>query len=197
MLGFYIFTDVRPGAVPASGGGTTNFLRADQTWAAPGGSGGLPSGGSVGQVVVNTAPGTGAWGNDITAPSNVDIVLTTVDAGDVDFEAGTNITMNAGNDATGQITGDANQILFNGDGGSSLILGASGGNATLAAGAGHDASLSSTTTGVTSITAGGNLTLTFNQGGGGGNIILNGLPSADPGVPGALYRTAGAVMVSL
>lgn len=29
-----------PGLVPASGGGTTNFLRADGTWAAPGGGGG-------------------------------------------------------------------------------------------------------------------------------------------------------------
>ncbi len=36
-----VFTSVLKGAVPASGGGTTNFLRADGTWAAPSGSGGL------------------------------------------------------------------------------------------------------------------------------------------------------------
>jgi hypothetical protein len=36
-----IFTDTNAGLAPASGGGTTNFLRADATWAAPpGGSGG-------------------------------------------------------------------------------------------------------------------------------------------------------------
>ena len=35
-----VFTSVAVGAVPASGGGTTNFLRADGTWAAPSGGGG-------------------------------------------------------------------------------------------------------------------------------------------------------------
>jgi hypothetical protein len=34
------FTSTLSGAVPASGGGTTNFLRADGTWAAPSGGGG-------------------------------------------------------------------------------------------------------------------------------------------------------------
>ncbi|HEX6275786.1 MAG TPA: hypothetical protein VFZ53_22245, partial [Polyangiaceae bacterium] len=33
------FTSVRPGTVPESGGGTTNFLRADGTWAPAGGAG--------------------------------------------------------------------------------------------------------------------------------------------------------------
>ncbi len=37
-----LFTSVLAGLVPASGGGSTNFLRADGTWAAPpGGGGGL------------------------------------------------------------------------------------------------------------------------------------------------------------
>jgi hypothetical protein len=35
-----VFTSVAQGEVPASGGGTTNFLRADGTWAVPPGSGG-------------------------------------------------------------------------------------------------------------------------------------------------------------
>ena len=35
-----VFTSALKGAAPASGGGTTNFLRADGTWAAPGGGGG-------------------------------------------------------------------------------------------------------------------------------------------------------------
>ena len=45
------FTSGAKGLVPASGGGTTNFLRADGTWAAPGG-GGSP-GGSSGEVQYN------------------------------------------------------------------------------------------------------------------------------------------------
>ena len=36
-----LFTSIADGAVSASGGGTTNFLRADGSWAAPGGGGGL------------------------------------------------------------------------------------------------------------------------------------------------------------
>jgi hypothetical protein len=35
-----LFTATAEGAVPASGGGTVNFLRADGTWAAPAGGGG-------------------------------------------------------------------------------------------------------------------------------------------------------------
>lgn len=35
-----VFTSVANGLAPLSGGGTTNFLRADGTWAAPGGGGG-------------------------------------------------------------------------------------------------------------------------------------------------------------
>lgn len=38
------FTSTLSGVVPASGGGTTNFLRADGTWAAPAGSGGVTDG---------------------------------------------------------------------------------------------------------------------------------------------------------
>lgn len=38
------FTSSLSGAVPSSGGGTTNFLRADATWAAPGGGGGGSTG---------------------------------------------------------------------------------------------------------------------------------------------------------
>src|SRR5258708_10564764 len=37
------FTSGLPGGVLASGGGTTNFLRADGTWAAPGGGGATPT----------------------------------------------------------------------------------------------------------------------------------------------------------
>ncbi|MCS7003556.1 MAG: hypothetical protein NZ518_11965, partial [Dehalococcoidia bacterium] len=44
-LGVQTFSASQAGVVPASGGGTTNFLRADGTWAAPpsGGGGGAPT----------------------------------------------------------------------------------------------------------------------------------------------------------
>ncbi len=45
------FTSGAKGLVPASGGGTTNFLRADGSWAAPGGGGGGGSGDVVGPAL--------------------------------------------------------------------------------------------------------------------------------------------------
>lgn len=70
------FTDVASGLVPASGGGSGNYLRADGAWATPpntvythpttDGNKHLPAGGTTGQFVkyAGTA-GTGAWA-DIT-----------------------------------------------------------------------------------------------------------------------------------
>ncbi|MFN3578484.1 MAG: DUF2793 domain-containing protein, partial [Tabrizicola sp.] len=52
------FTSSAKGLVPASGGGTTNFLRADGTWVAPPGGGGSP-GGATGEIQFNNA---GAFG---------------------------------------------------------------------------------------------------------------------------------------
>ncbi|MFN3280406.1 MAG: DUF2793 domain-containing protein [Tabrizicola sp.] len=48
------FTSTAKGLAPASGGGTTNFLRADGTWAAPPGGGGSP-GGASGEIQFNDA----------------------------------------------------------------------------------------------------------------------------------------------
>ena len=45
------------GLAPASGGGTANFLRADGTWAAPGGGGGGSPGGVTGEIQWNNAGG--------------------------------------------------------------------------------------------------------------------------------------------
>jgi len=61
-----VFTSTLNGLVPLSGGGTTNFLRADGTWAAAGGAGGTPAG-SSGQVQYNNAGafgGTNIWVED-------------------------------------------------------------------------------------------------------------------------------------
>lgn len=42
-----LFSDTLKGLVPLSGGGTTNFLRADGTWAAPSGGGGITTIGTI------------------------------------------------------------------------------------------------------------------------------------------------------
>lgn len=47
------FSSSLSGAVPASGGGTTNFLRADGSWAAPSGGSGCTVTGTVNQIVSN------------------------------------------------------------------------------------------------------------------------------------------------
>lgn len=69
-----VFSSSVAGIVPASGGGTTNFLRADGTWAAPiGGSG------SVTNVSVVTA--NGFAGTVATSSSTPAITLTTTASG--------------------------------------------------------------------------------------------------------------------
>jgi hypothetical protein len=60
-----VFNDTLKGLVPLSGGGTTNFLRADGTWAAP-----PASSGTVASVSVVTANGvSGSVATDTTTPA--------------------------------------------------------------------------------------------------------------------------------
>jgi hypothetical protein len=59
-----VFTTALKGLAPASGGGTTNFLRADGTWAAPaGGGGGISWSTAVDANVVPDADGTRSLGS--------------------------------------------------------------------------------------------------------------------------------------
>jgi hypothetical protein len=51
-----LFSNTLKGLVPPSGGGTTNFLRADATWAAPGGGGGTPA-----DIQNFTTAGSATW----------------------------------------------------------------------------------------------------------------------------------------
>lgn len=50
-----VFGTGAKGLAPASGGGTTNFLRADGTWAVPAGGGGGTPGGATGEIQFNNA----------------------------------------------------------------------------------------------------------------------------------------------
>lgn len=57
-----VFSATLSGCAPASGGGTSNFLRADGTWAAPSGSGTVNSG-TAGQLGYYAATGTAISGS--------------------------------------------------------------------------------------------------------------------------------------
>jgi len=61
-----VFTDLLQGVVPASGGGTSNFLRADGAWAEPpsGGGGGGPA---LDNDTPNAVATSGSAGVDVTA----------------------------------------------------------------------------------------------------------------------------------
>lgn len=65
------FTASTPGVVPASGGGTTNFLRADGTWAAAGGGSGTVTSVAVASgnaaLSVSGSPITGSGTITVTA----------------------------------------------------------------------------------------------------------------------------------
>ena len=71
------FTSTLQGLVPASGGGTSNFLRADGTWAAPPGSGG----GSGTVTTVSVVSANGFAGTVATASTTPAITLTTTITG--------------------------------------------------------------------------------------------------------------------
>lgn len=71
------FTSALKGLVPASGGGTTNFLRADGTWAAPGGGGGGSPGGSSGEIQFNDAGAFAGAANVEIEGGNLKLMTTT------------------------------------------------------------------------------------------------------------------------
>lgn len=74
------FTSALKGLAPASGGGTTNFLRADGTWAAPSGGGGTP-GGSNRQIQYNNSGAFGADANFSWSTGSNLLVGTSTDNG--------------------------------------------------------------------------------------------------------------------
>lgn len=66
-----IFTSALQGLVPASGGGTTNFLRADGTWAAPSGGGS----GTVTSVALSVPAFLSVSGSPITTSGTLAVSL--------------------------------------------------------------------------------------------------------------------------
>ena len=83
-----IFTSTTPGVVIGSGGGTSNFLRADGTWAAPTGSG---------TITINNGPGIGVSGSPVSLGGTVTVSNTGVTS----TIAGSNISVSS---ATGDVT---------------------------------------------------------------------------------------------
>jgi hypothetical protein len=91
-----VFTSTDPGVVPLSGGGTTNFLRADGTWAAPpGGGGGTPAGSNT-EIQYNDSGSFGASPDLVFSGTTLSIGLNTVTSGEVVLgEAGAGISYNS------------------------------------------------------------------------------------------------------
>lgn len=77
------FTSVAKGLAPASGGGTTNFLRADGTWAAPSGTGTIGGSISSGQVAYGSGANTIQGSSTLTygATTGIAIAPTAVSSG--------------------------------------------------------------------------------------------------------------------
>ena len=75
------FTSALKGLAPASGGGTTNFLRADGTWAAPPGGGGGSPAGSNREIQFNNSGSFGADANFSWSTGSRLLVGTTTDNG--------------------------------------------------------------------------------------------------------------------
>ena len=147
-----VFTSSTPGHVPASGGGTTNFLRADGTWAAPPGGGGS---GTVTSIDVSGGTtGLTTSGGPVTTAGTITL------GGVLDIAHG----------GTGQTTADAalNALLPDQSGNAGKVLSTDGSTTSWVAvgGSGTVTSVglsapSFMTVGGSPVTAAGTLTLTL------------------------------------
>jgi hypothetical protein len=75
-----VFTDLLKGLVPASGGVSTNFLRADGVWAAPPGGGGGSAGTTTNSLTINNSGSGNSSGITFNGSAAVTISYNTVGA---------------------------------------------------------------------------------------------------------------------
>lgn len=121
-----VFTSTLNGLAPLSGGGTTNFLRADGTWAAPSGGGGTPADptASVGLTAVNGSAST-YMRSDAAPALSVSIAPTWTGAHIYTPASGVGVTINAAAGVSGLIvkgSGSGGIATFTGfDAGHSIV----------------------------------------------------------------------------
>lgn len=119
-----VFTSGLSGAAPSSGGGTTNFLRADGTWAVPAGSGGgtvtttgTPANGNLAKFSGSTSVTNADLTGDVTTAGTVATTLATVNS-NVGTFTNAIITVNAKGLVTAAANGSSSGGVssFTGDG---------------------------------------------------------------------------------
>ena len=118
-----LFTSTTPGAVNLSGGGTTNFLRADGTWAAPGGTVG---GSGVANQVAYWSAGTTLTGSSGLTFNGTNLVVGSDPGGSELLRVGGSIRASGTTHAFGVVATTGATLLVV-DGGNS---GTNGGSAT-------------------------------------------------------------------
>lgn len=123
------FTSTQRGLVPQSGGGTTNFLRADGTWAAPPGGSATPGGADTNLQYNSAGSFGGASGLNISAPGALGVGVPSFlpGVGDVRVASGFNVTANLPS-GIGGVAARQTVLDWSGGGGSGTLQlgGASG-----------------------------------------------------------------------